>query len=59
MYVLAVPCPNAIPLGELGLHSCFGYFVVDDIDDYHGVVISNGARKARLAAVNSLRLMPS
>ena len=41
--ILAGHCPDATPPVELGDHSYFGYFVVDDIDDYHGVVTANGA----------------
>ena len=27
-------CPNALPPGELGDHSYFAYFVVDDVDGW-------------------------
>jgi len=41
--IMAGYCPDAIPPGELGDHSYFGYFVVDDIDEYYEAVVSNGA----------------
>jgi uncharacterized glyoxalase superfamily protein PhnB len=40
---MAGHCPHAAPPSELGEHSYFGYFVVDDIDDYHQFVVSRGA----------------
>src|SRR5262245_27486909 len=33
--IMAGECPDAIPPRELGDHSYFGYFVVDDVDEYH------------------------
>ncbi|MGD1854550.1 MAG: VOC family protein [Leptolyngbyaceae cyanobacterium] len=41
--IMAGHCPDAIPPSELGDHSYFGYFVVDDVDDYYGMVTSKGA----------------
>lgn len=41
--IMAGHCPDAIPARELGDHSYFVYFIVDDIDDYHGTVVSHGA----------------
>ncbi|KAA3634138.1 MAG: bleomycin resistance protein [Proteobacteria bacterium] len=42
--ILAGHCPGAIRPVDLGDHSYFGYFVVDDIDDYYSTVVSNGAQ---------------
>jgi uncharacterized glyoxalase superfamily protein PhnB len=37
--IMAGECPDAIPANELGDHSYFGYFVVDDVDaDYERVM---------------------
>lgn len=33
-------CPDAIPAREMGDHSYFGYFVVDDIDNYYEQVVA-------------------
>jgi catechol 2,3-dioxygenase-like lactoylglutathione lyase family enzyme len=33
--IMAGECPDALPPGELGDHSYFGYLVVDDADVYH------------------------
>jgi len=33
--IMAGECRDAIPPGELGDHSYFAYFVVDDVDEYH------------------------
>jgi len=41
--IMAGHCPDAIPPGELGDHSYFGYFVVDDVDGYHETVVARGA----------------
>jgi uncharacterized glyoxalase superfamily protein PhnB len=35
-------CPEAIPPAELGDHSYFAYFRVDDVDDYHANVTARG-----------------
>jgi catechol 2,3-dioxygenase-like lactoylglutathione lyase family enzyme len=39
---LAGACPDALPAGQLGDHSYFGYLVVDDVDAYHGRVQAAG-----------------
>ena len=41
--IMAGHCPDALPPRELGDHSYFGYFVVDDIDDYYEAVVARGA----------------
>lgn len=41
--IMAGHCPDAIRPSELGDHSYFGYFVVDNVDDYYGMVTSKGA----------------
>ncbi|MEM8641525.1 MAG: VOC family protein [Cyanobacteria bacterium P01_G01_bin.54] len=41
--IMAGHCPDAIHPSEIGDHSYFGYFVVDDVDDYYGMVSSKGA----------------
>jgi uncharacterized glyoxalase superfamily protein PhnB len=41
--IMAGHCPDAIRPSELGDHSYFGYFVVDDVDDYYEMVASKGA----------------
>ena len=38
--IMAGHCPDAIPPSELGDHSYFGYFVVDDVDAYYQEVVS-------------------
>lgn len=40
--IMAGHCPDAMSPSELGDHSYFGYFVVDDVDDYYGMVTSKG-----------------
>ena len=40
--IMAGHCPDAIPASELGDHSYFGYFVVDDVDEYYDRVTSKG-----------------
>ncbi len=35
-------CPDAQPASEIGDHSYFGYFVVDDVDHYYEMVTANG-----------------
>ena len=42
-HIMAGHCPDAIPAGDLGDHSYFGYFVVDDIDAYHERAVAHGA----------------
>ena len=41
--IMAGHCPDAVHPSEIGDHSYFGYFVVDDVDDYYGMVTSKGA----------------
>ncbi|MGP1387761.1 MAG: VOC family protein [Thainema sp.] len=41
--IMAGHCPDAIPARDLGDHSYFAYFVVDDIDAYYQYVVANGA----------------
>ena len=41
--IMAGHCPDAIQASEIGDHSYFGYLVVDDVDNYHGIVTSKGA----------------
>ena len=52
-HIMAGECPDAIPPHELGDHSYFGYFVVDDVDEYHRRVVASGA-----AIVKELRTEP-
>lgn len=41
--IMAGHCPDAIPASELGDHSYFAYFVVDDVDtDYEQVTARGG-----------------
>lgn len=40
--IMAGHCPDAVPAGDLGDHSYFAYFVVDDVDGYHEAVVANG-----------------
>lgn len=41
--IMAGECPDAIPARELGDHSYFGYFVVDQVDAYYHHVVESGA----------------
>ena len=41
--IMAGHCPDAIHPSQIGDHSYFGYFVVDNVDDYYGMVTSKGA----------------
>ena len=41
--IMAGECPDALPARQLGAHSYFGYFVVDDADVYYRRVRSAGA----------------
>ena len=41
--IMAGHCPDAIQPEQLGDHSYFGYFIVDDVDAYFDVVVSQGA----------------
>jgi predicted enzyme related to lactoylglutathione lyase len=40
--ILAGECPDALAPADLGDHSYFGYFVVQDIDDYYARVRATG-----------------
>lgn len=40
--IMAGHCPDAEPAGDLGDHSYFAYFVVDDVDTYCAQVVANG-----------------
>ena len=51
--IMAGECSDAIPPRELGDHSYFGYFVVDDVDAYHRRVVASGTE-----IVKSLRDEP-
>lgn len=51
--IMAGHCPDAIPPSATGDHSYFGYFVVDDIDEYYATVMANGAE-----VIKSLRVEP-
>lgn len=68
--IMAGECPDAMPAGNLGDHSYFGYFVVDDVDaDYerglaHGAEIIKplrdepwGMREFGLRTVDGHRIM--
>ena len=41
--IMAGECPDAIPARDLGDHSYFAYFVVDDASGYYETVVANGA----------------
>ena len=41
--IMAGECPDSIPARDLGDHSYFGYFIVDDVDGYHESMMANGA----------------
>lgn len=41
--IMAGHCPDAIPAKDLGDHSYFGYFVVDNVDNYYETAVANGA----------------
>jgi uncharacterized glyoxalase superfamily protein PhnB len=40
--IMAGHCPDATPPHDLGDHSYFAYFVVDDVDDYYASVTAKG-----------------
>ncbi len=48
--IMAGECPDALPPGEIGDHSYFGYLVVDDVDEYYRRVLN-----AKAEIVKSLR----
>lgn len=41
--IMAGECPDAMPAAELGDHSYFGYFVVDDVNAFYQHVLSQQA----------------
>ncbi|MEM9089351.1 MAG: VOC family protein [Cyanobacteria bacterium P01_F01_bin.53] len=41
--IMAGCCPDALPAGQLGDHSYFGYFVVDDVDREYQRVLAEEA----------------
>ncbi|MEM9807948.1 MAG: VOC family protein [Cyanobacteria bacterium P01_D01_bin.56] len=41
--IMAGHCPDAIHPSQIGDHSYFEYFVVDNVDDYYRTVTSKGA----------------
>lgn len=41
--VMLGECPDAQPAGELGDHSYFAYWNVEDIDDFYRELVSKGA----------------
>lgn len=41
--IMAGHCPDAIPPQELGDHSYFAYFVVDDVDAFYGQTLEKEA----------------
>ena len=41
--IMVGECPDALPAGELGDHSYFGYFIVDDAETYYQQVVGAGA----------------
>ena len=51
--IMAGECRDALPPRELGDHSYFGYFVVDDLDAYHRRATEAGAE-----IVKSIRTEP-
>lgn len=40
-HIMAGECPDALPPGELGDHSYFGYLIVDNADRYFDKVMAN------------------
>lgn len=42
-HIMAGHCPDAIPAQELGDHSYYGYFVVDDVEAYYKRAVEQGA----------------
>ncbi|WP_447969800.1 VOC family protein [Nitrospira sp. M1] len=41
--IMAGHCPGSTPARDLGDHSYFAYFVVDNADEYYAEVVANGA----------------
>ena len=46
--IMAGHCPDAIEPSNLGDHSYFAYFVVDDVDEYYQILMSKGAEIVKL-----------
>jgi uncharacterized glyoxalase superfamily protein PhnB len=40
--IMAGECRDALPARELGDHSYFAYFMVDDVDAYHAEFVAQG-----------------
>jgi uncharacterized glyoxalase superfamily protein PhnB len=45
--IMAGECPDAIPTRDLGVHSHFGYLVVDRVDEHHARAVAAGAEVAK------------
>ncbi len=41
--IMAGECRDSLPAHDLGDHSYFAYFIVDDVDVYHAAVVAKGA----------------
>ena len=41
--IMAGHCPDAIPAKDIGDHSYFAYFVVDNVDNYYQTVVDKNA----------------
>ena len=41
--IMAGHCPDSIPAIDLGDHSYFAYWILDDIEDYYSELIANNA----------------
>lgn len=48
--IMAGECPEALPPSELGDHSYFAYFVLDDVGAYHALITERGGKPASLPA---------
>lgn len=42
--IMAGHCPDAVPARDIGDHSYFAYFIVDNVDNYYETVVTNGAQ---------------
>jgi uncharacterized glyoxalase superfamily protein PhnB len=51
--IMAGECPDAIPPSQLGDHSYFAYFVVDDVDRLYQRAVSAGAEITKGVASES------
>lgn len=45
--IMAGHCPGSMPARDLGDHSYFAYFVVEDADQYYAEVSANGAEVSK------------